>query len=562
MTGKIFRSIFTVSVSVLLVTILVVAGFMGAYLDKGQLDELRDELDIAASATEKLGIVYLKNLKSDRYRLTWIAENGDIIYDTDVDAVDMENHTDREEVREAMEKGKGSSYRYSSTLTEKTLYEAKRLDDNSVLRISVSHATTIVLIAGMLMPVIIVFMLAALLSFILAKRMARNIVKPFNELDLEHPMENDTYEELSPLLHRIYSQHREIEKNIQELQWKKDEFIQITEQMAEGLVLLDERGKVLSINPSAMSVFQTDRSCIGQDFLKIDRSSELSGAMQKALKTGHEELRIRRAGRKYQINISRTVSEDHIRGSVLLAFDVTEQASAEQSRREFTANVSHELKTPLQSISGSAELIENGLMKPEDLPRFARNIRKESGRLVNLIDDIIRLSQLDEGYNIPTEEVCLGDVVDEVFTVLQEPASVRNVTMECLGDGIVTGVKRLLFEMIYNLCDNAVKYNRQDGHVGVYIKQTENKTEISVEDTGIGIPEEHQSRVFERFYRVDKSHSKQSGGTGLGLSIVKHVVQYHHGKLKLQSKEGKGTKITVILPKIQNNGREVKNNDL
>ena len=548
MTGKIFRSIFIASVSVLLVTLIIITGSMSSYFDAVQQKELRDELEIAAAATEKLGVPYLERLKSDRYRLTWIAQNGDILYDTDVDSAEMENHTNREEVQEAMKTGAGSSSRYSSTLTEKTLYEAMRLADGSVLRISVSHITSLLLVVGMLQPIIIIFILAEVLSLILAIRMAKNIVKPFNHLDLEHPMENDTYEELAPLLHRIHSQHRQINAQIKELQWKKDEFNQIIEQMEEGLVLLNDKGTILSINPAAKSIFRAGEVCVGQDFLTVDRSSELSEAMQKAQESGHNELRIQRGGREYQVNISRTTSEDHILGSVLLAFDVTEQASAERSRQEFTANVSHELKTPLQSIIGSAELIENGLMKSEDIPRFARNIRKESRRLVNLIDDIIRLSQLDEGGTMPMEDVNLSDLTNEVFAVLQDSAALQNITMTASGNATVFGAKRLLFEMLYNLCDNAIKYNKPDGHVDVLMCQTETEVTISVADTGIGIPEAQQSRVFERFYRVDKSHSKQSGGTGLGLSIVKHVVQYHHGTIKLDSRENSGTTISAIFP--------------
>lgn len=547
MTSKIFRSIFIASVSVLLITLLIISGSMSSYFDKVQQDELRDELEIAAAATEKLGAPYLKKLNSNRYRLTWIAPNGDILYDTDVDSAEMDNHTGREEVQEAMQTGVGSSTRYSKTLTEKTLYEAVRLEDGSVLRISVSHITSLLLVLGLLPPTIVIFILAAVLSLILAIKMAKNIVKPFNHLDLEHPMENETYEELAPLLHRIHSQHRQIEQQIKELQWKNDEFNQIIGQMKEGLILLNEKGIILSINPAAKTIFRTGEFCVGQDFLTVDRSSELSEAIHKAQDSGHEGLRIHRSGREYQINISRTTSEDHILGSVLLVFDVTEQASAEQSRKEFTANVSHELKTPLQSIIGSAELIENGLMKPEDTPRFARNIRKESSRLVTLIDDIIRLSQLDEGTALPMEQVNLSALTHEVFSVLQDSAVLQNVTMATSGDATIFGVNRLLFEMLYNLCDNAIKYNVPNGHVEVIIKQEENKSILSVKDTGVGIPEDQQSRVFERFYRVDKSHSKQSGGTGLGLSIVKHVVQYHQGTIEMQSKEGVGTTITVIL---------------
>ena len=548
MTSKIFRAVLIASVSVLLATLIIIIGSMSGYFDTVQQKELRDELEIAAAATEKMGVPYLKELQSDRYRLTWIAPDGGIRYDTDVDSGGMENHTDREEVQEALKTGSGSSSRYSSTLTEKTLYEATRLEDGSVLRISVSHMTTLLLVIGMLQPIVVIFLLAVVLAFVLANRMSKKIVRPFNQLDLEHPLENNTYEELAPLLHRIESQHRQIEGQMKELQWKKDEFDQIIRQMREGLVLLDDKGKILSINPAARAIFSAGEFCVGQDFLTVDRSTELSEAMKKAQETGHEELRIHRGGREYQVNITRTASEEQILGTVLLAFDVTEQASAERSRQEFTANVSHELKTPLQSIIGSAELIENGLMKAEDTPRFARNIRKESDRLVHLIDDIIRLSQLDENAAMPMEEVDLSDLTDEVFRTVRDAAELGSVTLLSSGSAVMTGVRRLLFEMLYNLCDNAVKYSRPGGRVEVRLEQDERGVKITVSDTGIGIPEAEQSRVFERFYRVDKSHSKKSGGTGLGLSIVKHVVQYHHGKISLQSREGSGTTITAEFP--------------
>ncbi len=551
MTSKIFRSIFIASVSVLLVTMLIITGSMSKYFDTVQQDELRDELEFAAAATKKLGVSYLEELKSDRYRLTWIAQNGEIIYDTDVDASAMENHIGREEVQEALKTGVGSSSRYSDTLTEKTLYEAVKMEDGSVLRISISHITSLFLVMGMLHPIIVIFVFSAILSLILATRMAKNIVKPFNELDLDHPMENETYEELAPLLHRIHLQHKQIDHQLKELQWKNDEFNQITVQMEEGLVLLNDQGKILNINPAAKAIFKTGENCISQDFLTVDRSSELSEAIHKAQNTGHEALRIKRSGREYQINISRIVSEERIIGEVMLAFDVTEQAASERNRQEFTANVSHELKTPLQSIIGSAELIENGLMKAEDIPRFARNIRKESTRLVNLIDDIIRLSQLEEDETIPMEQVNLHTLTGEVLSVLQDSAAMRNIETTFSGEAEVFGVNRLLFEMLYNLCDNAIKYNVNNGHVEVILSQVDNKAVITVKDTGVGIPEDQQSRVFERFYCVDKSHSKQSGGTGLGLSIVKHVVQYHHGTIELQSKQGIGTTIIVTLPKGQ-----------
>ena len=549
MTKKIFQSILLVAGCVLLASLLIIMGFLYDYFGGVEENQLRDELSLAAAAVEDGGTDYLSQLTADRYRLTWIAADGSVLYDTRTDAESLENHASRAEVSQALATGTGESTRYSSTLMEKTMYYAQRLDDGTVLRISISRATVGMIAVGMIQPLLIVLIVALILSGLLARRLSRRIVDPLNSLDLEHPLDNDAYEELSPLLKRIHRQHVEIQTQLRELREKTDEFTQITGSMREGLVLLDEHGSILSINAAAQALFGADAQCVGRDFLTIERSHEISAAIQAAAADGHSEVRAERAGRVYQFDISRITSDGKFLGTVILAFDITEQEFAERNRREFTANVSHELKTPLQGIIGSAELIENGMVKPEDLPRFVGHIHAEAARLVTLIDDIIRLSQLDEGDAMPTEPVDLLAVSQEAAENLHDAAAARNVTVSVQGEPtVIPGVRRLIYEIVYNLCDNAIKYNRDGGRVDVTVAADAGGSSITVADTGIGIAPEHQGRVFERFYRVDKSHSKASGGTGLGLSIVKHAVQYHHGHIELESTPGTGTAIRVVFP--------------
>ena len=549
MTKKIFQSILLVAGCVLLASLLIIMGFLYDYFGGVEENQLRDELSLAAAAVEDGGTDYLSQLTADRYRLTWIAADGSVLYDTRTDAESLENHASRAEVSQALATGTGESTRYSSTLMEKTMYYAQRLDDGTVLRISISRATVGMIAVGMIQPLLIVLIVALILSGLLARRLSRRIVDPLNSLDLEHPLDNDAYEELSPLLKRIHRQHVEIQTQLRELREKTDEFTQITGSMREGLILLDEHGSILSINAAAQTLFGADAQCVGRDFLTVERSHEISAAIQAAVTDDHSEVRAERAGRVYQFDISRITSDGKLLGTVILAFDITEQEFAERNRREFTANVSHELKTPLQGIIGSAELIENGMVKPDDLPRFVGHIHAEAARLVTLIDDIIRLSQLDEGGELPTEPVDLLTVSQEAAENLHDAAAARDVTVSVTGQpSVIPGVRRLLYEVVYNLCDNAIKYNRGGGRVDVTVAADAGGSSITVADTGIGIAPEHQSRVFERFYRVDKSHSKASGGTGLGLSIVKHAVQYHHGRIELESTPGTGTTIRVVFP--------------
>ena len=543
MTKRIFRSILCVAAAVLLANLVIVMGCLYDYFGSVQEAQLKDELRLAAYAVEENGQDYLEHL-SERdyrytwtpdYRLTWIASDGTVLFDTLDSAENMENHGDRIEVREAFAKGESSSIRYSTTLTERTLYYARALNNGTVLRISIRQVTVLALVLVMLQPILLVAILAVILSAVLANWMSKKIVQPLNSLDLDHPLENNAYEELAPLLSRIHQQRQQIAAQLHSLKKQTDEFAQVTSHMKEGLVLLDNAGKILSINPAAQQVFGVETSCNGQDFLTIDRSRDLHFAIQTAVSEGHSEVRSERNGREFQFDISRIESEDAFVGTVLLAFDVTEQAFAEQNRREFTANVSHELKTPLQSITGSAELLENGLVKPEDVPRFVGMIRTEAARLVTLVDDIIHLSQLDEGAAPDRETVDLLETAKDAASALGDSATEKGIHVSVSGESVsISGVRSFLHEMIYNLCDNAIKYNVENGSVEITVVRKEQEAVVTVKDTGIGIPAEHQSRIFERFFRVDKSRSKASGGTGLGLSIVKHIAQYHGATIKLQ----------------------------
>ena len=555
MTKKIFRSILLAAVSVLLASLVIIMGCLYDYYRNVQEKQLRDELRLASYGVEADGLDYLEQLASPYrfpstadFRLTWIAADGEVLFDTHVPAAEMENHAGRAEVKEALAEGESGGVRYSETLTERTLYYAQRLTDGTILRISISQLTVFALAMGMLQPILLTAILAVILSALLARRMAKRIVAPLNRLDLDKPLENDAYEELSPLLGRIHQQHRQIEAQLRELRRKTEEFEQITENMSEGLVLLDRKGVILSINPAARAIFHASSACVGQDFLVVDRDHEINLAIQTALEGGHSEVRAMRNDREVQFDISRITADGAAAGTVLLAFDVTEQAIAERSRREFTANVSHELKTPLQSIMGSAELLENGLVKQEDLPQFVGVIRTEAARLVALVEDIIHLSQLDEGIAPAKEEVNLLELADSAASALREQAEKRHISLSATGESAkISGVRGFLHEMLYNLIDNAIKYNIDGGKVEVAVSAGDTAITVSVKDTGIGIPPEDQARVFERFFRVDKSRSKASGGTGLGLSIVKHIAQYHHAEIRLQSGIGRsGTNIEVL----------------
>lgn len=546
MTNKIFRSIVSVAMVVLVASLFIASSFLYDYFNRSQVNQLKEELSLVAENVDKVGSEYFDNFDSSIFRFTLVSSDGSVLYDSQAKAGEMENHLEREEISEALKDGSGSSARYSSTLTERTFYEATRLENGNVLRISVSQITVGALILGMLPAICAIILISVVVALIMSHKMATAIVKPLNKLDLENPTEIETYGELTPILTKINKQHKQITSQMQELHRMSDEFEQITNSMNEGLVLLDDKGTTLSINAAAKKLFGVDSDVVGRNFLTVDRSADMRHAIEKALKGKHGEFREERNGNEYQFVVNRTESEGKTVGVVILCFDVTETAFAERNRKEFTANVSHELKTPLQSIIGSAELLENGLVKPEDTERFVGNIKKEASRLVALINDIIRLSQLDEDSEPATESVDLYELSKEVIEVLSVSAAKRQVNLELKGEScIIKGIRRYLYEIIYNLCDNAIRYNKENGKVVIDVSQKDGNTVLSVTDTGIGIPVEHQSRIFERFYRVDKSHSKETGGTGLGLSIVKHAVGYHDGTIKLDSKVNEGTVFTV-----------------
>ena len=547
MTKRIFRSIFSVALVVLMASIGIATSFLYDYFNTTQVKQLKTELALVADTVNKVGVEYFENFDSTVFRFTVIDEDGVVLYDTQANASEMENHSEREEFLECLENGTGSSARTSHTLTKNTFYEAVLLANGDVLRISMSQLTVGALILNMLPAIIVIMMIAAAVAVVLSHTMAKKVTEPLASLDLEHPFENETYEELTPLLRKIHNQHKQIKEQMETLRRKSDEFDQIISSMNEGLVLLDEHGMVLSMNSAGKKIFNAQRSVKGDDFLMIDRTSRMSKAIWNAMDGNHSEYSEERNGSEYQFTVNSIQSDGKVLGVLILVFDITERAHAERNRQEFTANVSHELKTPLQSIIGSAELLETGLVRPEDSGRFIGNIRKEASRLVDLINDIIRLSQLDENHEVATETVELMEVAKEAIEVLEVSASKKNVELILEGESCtILGVRRYVYEIIYNLCDNAIRYNVENGKVRISVKKESGRATVSVTDTGIGIAREHQNRIFERFYRVDKSHSKETGGTGLGLSIVKHAVQYHGGKMRIDSEVGKGTTIKII----------------
>ena len=546
MTKRIFRSVAAIAAAVLLLTMAVILGVLYSCFSEVQWDRLESELALSKIGFEASGEDYLSQIHSSSFRITWISSDGKVLFDTQADHSDMDNHSDREEIREALTYGKGASERYSSTLTEKMLYSAVKLSDGTVLRIAAAQDSVLALLLDVLFPILLILVAAFTTSLLLAKAMARKIVEPLNDLDLDSPTECNTYEELSPLLHRIEKQNLQIQTQIAQLREKTDQFEQTIASMSESLVLLDKEGKILSINPAATKLFETSRACVGLEFLVIDRSPAMQEGILKALSGQHASFSICKHGMDYQVGISPIESEGKLLGVVILAFDITDQVNAQRNRQEFTANVSHELKTPLQSILNSGQLLQNGLVKPEDTVKFTGYICSEAERLLQLINDVIRLSQLDESGDYPKESVDLYQVSSQVLQSLLPSADKRSITVELHGENtVISGIRQLAYELIYNLCDNAIRYNKDGGKVIV----TVSKDSVSVQDSGIGIPREHQSRIFERFYRVDKSHSRETGGTGLGLSIVKHAAQRLGAKIHLDSKLGIGTTIYVQFTK-------------
>ena len=546
MTARIFRSIFLVATAVLLACFILIFGMLYEHLGQQIQAELQTEAIYIAQGLAQSGMEYFNGLRGTN-RITWVAADGTVLYDSDSEAAAMENHADREEIQEALTGGSGESTRYSTTFDERRIYFATRLSDGTVLRVSSAQHSVWVLIMGLLSPVIMIFVLAAILSGVLASALSKRILRPVNAIDLEHPEQSEVYEELSPLLSKIYNQNRVIDSQIEELQRKQAEFTAITENMSEGFLVIDDHTDLLSYNSGALRLLGAEAGLSRRSVLALNRSEGFRKAVELSLSGEHCEQLFEREGRYLQIIANPVYHEERVAGAVLVILDITEKHARESMRREFTANVSHELKTPLTSISGTAEIIKNGFVKPEDIPHFAGNIYDEAQRLITLIGDIMRLSQLDED-SVPFEKapVDLYELASSVLCRLEAAAGQRGISLTLSGEhATVNGVSQVLDEMVFNLCDNAVKYSRENGHVRVFVSEENGHVALRVEDDGIGIPAADQARVFERFYRVDKSHSKEIGGTGLGLSIVKHGAAFHNARVALESELGKGTTVTV-----------------
>ena len=555
MTKRIFRSVCIVAVVVLFASLALVMGVLYDYFSGSQENQLKTQTDLAAQGIEHEGSSYFDGLDSEELRITWIDKKGKVLFDNKTDASSMENHLEREEVRQAVENGYGKSSRYSATLTEKSLYSAKKLSDGSIVRLSVSQYSVLTLFLGMLRPVLIIALLAVVLALLLAYRLSKNIVTPLNKLNLDSPLSNKVYEELSPLLKRMDAQQRQLKHQSEELKRKREEFETATENMSEGLIILNEKGVILNLNRAAAKMLGLSEDSVGKDIFSEKTSVNLKEPTQIALSGKNKEEVFALRDGNCQLLANPVSTDGKVTGAALLVLDVTEKERAEQMRREFTANVSHELKTPLQTISGYAELLANGMVADKDKTAFSEKIYAEAQRMIRLIEDIIKLSNLDEGaVELTRETVDLYVTAENTVRSLLPAAKKANVTLSLKGENAeIYGIPQLLTAVVYNLCDNAIKYNKDGGTVFVSVKNNAENIVLSVRDTGIGIPKEQQERIFERFYRVDKSHSKEVGGTGLGLSIVKHAAKLHDAKITLESEVGKGTGITVIFPKKQQN---------
>lgn len=551
MTKKIFKSIMTVCTVVLILGLAFVMGILYRYFGKQISTELEKEAFYAAQGVESSGMEYLEKLDGKNSRITLIDQDGSVLYDSQAEASSMENHKDREEVKEAAETGKGKAVRMSETLSEKTIYYALRLEDGKILRVSSTQYSVLALVYQLIVPVLWILLLMIVLSGLFASRLSKKVVEPVNKLDLEHPEENEVYEEVAPLLSRMYKQNREIKNQIDTARRQQEEFSIITENMQEGLVVIDRYTMILSGNASVWKLFHVNGPKNGESVYVLNRSEEFQSIIDKALDGKHNEAVLKVDGSDIHVVANPVMREEQVEGAVLLLVNVTEKLEREKLRREFSANVSHELKTPLTSISGFAEIIQDGYVKEEDVRAFAGRIYKEAQRLITLVEDVIRISQLDEG-EVPYEwtETDLYQTAKNVFGTLSEAAKKQDVHLYIEGDRVqLHTVPNILEEVLFNLCDNAIKYNKPGGSVCICLTENEESVCISVKDNGVGIPKEDQSRVFERFYRVDKSHSKEIGGTGLGLSIVKHGVSFLGGEVELESTPGQGTEITVSFPK-------------
>ena len=550
MTAKLFRTSMAVAVSVMVLSIALFMGMLYQYFSDQMMTELESETWLVSRGVELDGIDYLNGLHTTS-RVTWVAADGTVLYDNEADASTMENHADREEIREALTSETGTAQRFSSTLSEQTLYVTQRLSDGTVIRLASAQKTVGLLLISMIQPILIILVLSLLLSAVLASRLSKGLIKPILSLDLEHPEDCETYDELTPLLSRLKRQNDTIQQQMNLLKQRQTEFAALTDNMSEGFLLLDRQGHVLSHNSGALRLLGVEEPEGEVNVLVLNREEPFRQAVDEALSGKRSQQMLHLNGRYCKLLANPVLADGKPAGAVLVLLDVTEQEQRDELRREFTANVSHELKTPLTSISGIAEIMQSGMVKPEDIQSFAGDIYQEAQRLIALVEDIIRLSRLDEGAeSLEREPVNLLSVAQDVARRLDSAAQKAGVTLKVMGLSVkVRGIPSVLDEMVYNLCDNAIKYNHPGGTVNVTVAPADDgSAEVTVEDTGIGIPVEDQSRVFERFYRVDKSHSKEIGGTGLGLSIVKHGASLHGAQIHMDSQVGRGTSVQLLFP--------------
>lgn len=550
MTAKLFRTSMAVAVSVMVLSIALFMGMLYQYFSDQMMAELESETWLVSRGVELDGMDYLNGLHTTS-RVTWVAADGTVLYDNEADASTMENHADREEIREALTSETGTAQRFSSTLSEQTLYVTQRLSDGTVIRLASAQKTVGLLLISMIQPILIILVLSLLLSAVLASRLSKGLIKPILSLDLEHPEDCETYDELTPLLSRLKRQNDTIQQQMNLLKQRQTEFAALTDNMSEGFLLLDRQGHVLSHNSGALRLLGVEEPEGEVNVLVLNREEPFRQAVDEALSGKRSQQMLHLNGRYCKLLANPVLADGKPAGAVLVLLDVTEQEQRDELRREFTANVSHELKTPLTSISGIAEIMQSGMVKPEDIQSFAGDIYQEAQRLIALVEDIIRLSRLDEGAeSLEREPVNLLSIAQDVARRLDSAAQKAGVTLKVMGLSVeVRGIPSVLDEMVYNLCDNAIKYNHPGGTVNVTVAPTDDgSAEVTVEDTGIGIPVEDQSRVFERFYRVDKSHSKEIGGTGLGLSIVKHGASLHGAQIHMDSQVGRGTSVQLLFP--------------
>ncbi len=553
MKKRIFLTVFATALITVLVSLILLVGVTYRYINEDTRDRLMAQLDYLSQAVDDEGLTYLNQLENNSYRITWIAADGAVLFDNRSNISRMENHADRQEFIDAKAHGVSEIERESETMTTRLMYVAEELSDGSVLRIATNDISVGGVAWMLAVPSVLLILCISLLAWFVARKLSRALVEPLNTLDLDHPLAGEAYDELVPLLSRIEQQHREIADQRVQLGQQRNEFQTVIDNMREGLVLLNQSGRILLINRSGRNLMKAmaeeDDLAAGEEII-TSRNSVVDSLLDKAYDGKTSSATIIINSRSYEIHASPVESDEGIHGAVLFYVDVTEKVEAEQLRREFSANVSHELKTPLHSISGCAELMLSGIVKEEDKPRFLKQIYDEAQHMVSLIENIIKISRLDEEADaLPVDKVDLYEIAQTVIEQLGNKAASRGIVMDLSGTHVtIKGVKTLLYEMIYNLCDNAIKYNVDDGAISVSVKKTKDAAVVKVKDTGVGISEDQQERIFERFYRVDKSHSRASGGTGLGLSIVKHAAIWHNATIKVKSKLGKGTTFIVRFP--------------